>query len=89
MKTKPSELQKMPHPGKSVYQELFDNGYGISVVSEADGSSYEVGVLKHIDQKWVGLTYETPITDDVIRFCSANIVDYLKEKIRNLPSNSN
>ena len=89
MKIKPSELQNIPHPRKSVYQELFDNGYGISVVPEADGSSYEVGVLKHTDWKWAGLTYETPITDDVIRFCSANIVDYLKEKIRSLPSNLN
>ena len=70
-----SEMQKVPHFRGFAYRELFDNGYGISVI------------LKHTDWKWAGLTYETPITNDVIRFCYANMVDSFSEEIRSLPAN--
>jgi len=79
-----SEMQKVPHPRGFAYRELFDNGYGISVVPEEDGASYEVAVLEHTDGKWARLTYETPITNDVIRFCYASMVDSFSEEIRNL-----
>ena len=83
-----SEMQKVPHPRGFAYRELFDNGYGISVVPEEDGASYEVGVLEHTEGKWARLTYETPITNDVIRFCYASMVDSFSEEIRSLSPNS-
>ena len=80
-------MQKVPHPRGFAYRELFDNGYGISVVPEEDGASYEVGVLEHTEGKWARLTYETPITNDVIRFCYASMVESFSEEIRTLSPN--
>ena len=82
-----TEMQKVPHFRGFAYRELFDNGYGISVIPEEDGASYEVAVLEHTDGKRARLTYETPITNDVIRFCYANMVDSFSEEIRSLPAN--
>jgi hypothetical protein len=68
-------------------KQLFDNGYGISVIPEqVNGTElYEVAVLTHNKGKHAHQTYETEITDDVIRFCTVNAVDALIERIRSLP----
>ena len=68
-------------------KQLFENGYGVSVISESnlgDEPLYEVAVLTHKDGKFVRLTYDTAITNDVIRYCTVNAVDTLIERIRNL-----
>jgi hypothetical protein len=69
-----------------MHQQLFDNGYGISVVPEEDGVTYEVAVLEHSQGRKAHLTYDTTITSDVIRYATVNAVDTLIERIRNLPS---
>jgi hypothetical protein len=68
-----------------MHEDLFDNGYGISVIPEEDGEHYEVAVLEHAKGHKAHLTYDTVITDDVLRYCTVNAVDTLIERIRNLP----
>ena len=82
------DLQLFPHRFGFQHKELFDNGYGISVVPEqvvGAEALYEVAVLSHNERKHAHLTYDTEITDDVIRFCTVNAVDTLIERIRSLP----
>jgi hypothetical protein len=82
------DLKLFPHPLGFRHKELFDNGYGISVIPEQKSGEvrlYEVGVLTHNEGKHAHLTYETEITDDVIRFCTVDAVDTLIERIRSLP----
>ena len=81
-----ADLKVYPHFRGFRHQELFDNGYGISVVPEMDGEHYEVAVLEHSQGLKAHLTYDTVITDDVIRYCTVNAVDTLIERIRNLPA---
>jgi hypothetical protein len=68
-------------------KQLFDNGYGISVIPEqVNGEElYEVAVLTHNKGKHAHLTYDTDITNDVVRFCTVNAVDALIERISSLP----
>lgn len=86
------DLKVFPHPSGFMHRELFDNGYGISVVPEdilSEDPLYEVAVLRHCEGKKAHLYYESEVTDDVIRFCTVNAVDDLIEKIRNLPPHGN
>ena len=80
-----SELKVRPHPRGFMHQDLFDNGYGISVIPELDGEHYEVAVLEHSQGHKAHLTYDTVITDNVIRYVTVNAVDTLIDRIRNLP----
>lgn len=57
------------HKGMQVVFQ-FDNGYGLSVVSHSfsygnDDELFEIGVIK-FDDLGYELTYETPITGDVL-----------------------
>jgi hypothetical protein len=83
-----ADLSKFPHFRGFKREELFENGYGISVISEnvsGDEPLYEVAVLAHNNGKWARLTYDTEITNDVIRYCTATVVNTLIERIRSLP----
>ena len=70
--------------GKKVRMQ-FDNGYGVSVVSHTysyggkDGL-YEVAVL----DKNGDLTYETPITSDVLGYLEPEQVTEIMEKVQSL-----
>jgi len=81
-----ADLKVRPHFRGFMHQDLFENGYGISVIPEEDGEHFEVAVLEHSKGHKAHLTYDTVITDDVIRYCTVNGVDILIERIRNLPS---
>ena len=81
-----SELNVRPHFRGFRHEALFDNGYGVSVIPELDGEHYELAVLKHEKRCKVNLTYDTVVTDDVIRYATVNAVDTLIERIRNLPA---
>jgi hypothetical protein len=83
-----ADLKVRPHFRGFMHQDLFDNGYGISVIPEEDGVTYEVAVLEHSKGHKAHLTYDTVITDDVIRYCDVNAVDTLIERISNLPPRS-
>jgi hypothetical protein len=80
-----SELNIRPHPRGFMHQRLFENGYGISVIPETDGKTYEIGVLEHSKGRKAHLTYDTVITNDVLRYCDVDTVDLVIDDIRHLP----
>lgn len=78
-------------PGVGGEQRVFrfENGYGASVVCHSFSYGgpqglYELGVIKWDGEDW-HLTYETPITDDVIGYLSTIDVDNLLSQIAALP----
>jgi hypothetical protein len=82
------ELKVFPHPAGFQHRELFDNGFGVSVIPENVSSEdplFEVAVLQHMEGKKAHLTYETEITNDVVRYCTIDEVDCLIDRVRNLP----
>ena len=82
------DLKIFKHPAGFQHLELFENGYGISVIPElnvGEDPLYEVAVLTHNEGRHAHQTYETEITDDVIRYCTADDVDTLIGRIRSLP----
>ena len=63
----------------------FSNGYGVSVITGSKFYTdrlhpYEVGVTWH-----GGLTYNTPITDDVIGHCNKASVTKIMKRVQSLP----
>ncbi len=80
-----ADLNVFPHRNGFQHKELFENGYGISVIPDTDGVNYEVAVLQHSQGRHAHLTYDTEVTNDVVRYCDVDRVDELIEQIRNLP----
>jgi hypothetical protein len=92
-----SDLNFNPHPNYPVTgvqaRHFFDNGYGVSVVqftSPYGGGSYgsneglyEAAVLKVTDDDWQ-ITYDTPITSDVLGYQNVEDIDSLLLEIENL-----
>ena len=71
----------------------FDNGYGASVIKTpgsygGTAGHYELAVLLASGDDWC-LTYETPITDDVLGWLSEKDVIENLVKIKKLPSKNN
>jgi hypothetical protein len=74
---------------------LFPNGYGVSIVRfnlpggfgygsyTSDESEWELAVLKETEDEW-SLTYETPITDDVLGHLSEDDVTEIMAKVQSL-----
>ncbi len=88
--------------GKGVQRlYAYENGYGASVVRFMIGRSYgsytndetewELAVLsvQSPDPNTWGITYETPITNDVLGHLSENEVEATLRQIANLPPPSN
>ena len=65
-----SDLTFYKHPAGFQAVCKFPNSYGLSIVPEADGATYEVAVLKN-----GAITYESGLTDDVFRYLSVDSVD--------------
>jgi hypothetical protein len=91
-----SDLDFQPHTnypdGGIAARQFFDNGYGVSVVRftspfggsyGADEGLYEVAVIKGTEDDW-NITYDTPITDDVLGHLSEEEVEVLLYEVENL-----
>ncbi len=79
------KFKKHPHLNGVISRITFDNGYGASVVKHefsygSDKGLYELAVL----DKNGDLTYDTPITDDVIGYLREEDVTDVMEKIQKL-----
>ena len=83
-----NDLEFVPHSvgmGGVMSRIVFDNGYGASIVCTphtygGDKGLYEVAVL---DSEGM-LTYDTPVTDDVIGYLRPEDVTDVMEKIQQL-----
>ena len=79
------EINEAPFMVGKKARMMFDNGYGVSVVSHTfsyggkDGK-YELAVLDSDGQ----LTYETPVTNDVMGYLDPEDVTKIMEDIQNL-----
>jgi hypothetical protein len=85
-----TDLNFEPHPNWDGVQakHFFDNGYGVSVIksSHSYGGSeglYEAAVLKVTDDDWQ-ITYDTPITSDVLGHLTTEEVEVLLYEVENL-----
>jgi hypothetical protein len=85
-----SDLNFNPHPNWEGVQarHFFDNGYGVSVIQSpnsygGDEGLYEAAVLKVTDEDWE-ITYDTPITSDVLGHQTVENIDSLLLEIENL-----
>jgi hypothetical protein len=91
-----SDLQFKPHgvyPDTGIHAtHFFDNGYGVSVVRfttefggsyGADVGLYEVAIIKGTEDNW-NITYDSPITDDVLGWQSEEEVEVLLYEVENL-----
>ena len=82
-----------PHPAdrdgvQKVYR--FENGYGASVVRfhgsyGGDSGQLELGVVKFTGDEYK-LTYQTPITEDVLGYLSDSDVAAILDRIAALPA---
>ena len=76
--------------GGVLYRFKFDNGYGASVIKHrysygSDQDLWELAVLDSFDRNPNGeLTYDTPITDDVVGYLTDEEVRNLLEQIKGL-----
>lgn len=80
--------EKDLHGGTQIVYK-FDNGYGASVIQNkysygGDVGLYELAVIEFEGLNW-DLTYETPITDDVIGRLTVDALVIVLEKIKALP----
>ena len=80
------DLEFNPHPIGGIFARMmFDNGYGVSVVKTpysygGDRGKYELAVLNSQGE----ITYETPITDDVLGYLNENDVTHYMEEVQKI-----
>ncbi len=75
--------------GGQHYLFKFDNGYGASVIKTKfsyghDEDLWELAVIKFDEHSEWDLTYDTPITNDVMGYLTDNEVTELLERIKDL-----
>lgn len=73
--------------GQTLYK--FPNGFGASIIFHTGSYGYEqglceIGVIYWIDESRWNLTYETPVTNDVIGYLDSEQRDRTLEDIFNL-----
>jgi hypothetical protein len=85
-----TELEFTPHPIGSGVQaiQFFPNGYGVSVVRFPgsygyEHDLYEVAILKGTSENW-SITYDTPITSDVLGHRDERDVEIIMEEVETL-----
>jgi hypothetical protein len=78
-------------PHRSGFQAvgLFENNFGCSVIPEADGVTYEVAILEHENGFRSHLCYTSGITNDTLRYLTADSVHDVIAVTRNLKEGTN
>ena len=64
---------------------FFDNGYGASIIEDPTYDGFEMAVLEGTEDSFE-LTFDTPVTDDVIRGIPTDSVGEVLDQIKALPS---
>jgi hypothetical protein len=72
------------HPAGFQAVGLFENGFGISVIPEPDNAHYEIAVLRHKNGKHSHISYDSGLTDDVLRWLTVDQVHSVIARARNL-----
>jgi hypothetical protein len=77
--------------GGTQYLQIFDNGYGVSIIQHdfsygGDRGLWELAVIKKNSKNEDGwdICYDTPITNDVLGHLSENEVNNVVEKVKAL-----
>ena len=65
-------LMFSPHPLGTRAHVTFPNGYGLSIVPESDGKTYEVAVMLN-----GAVCYTSGLTEDVFRYLGSDSVNDL------------
>jgi hypothetical protein len=85
-----TELNFEPHKIKDGVQakHFFSNGYGVSVVRFPgsygfEDDLYEVAILQGTEDNW-NITYDTPITDDVLGHRDEQDINIILEEVQAL-----
>ncbi len=84
------EYRDVPKHEPYVKRWLFSNGYGVSVIRKYTsygfykGGKFELGVIKGESLEDSGLTYQTPITDDVIGHLKSEEVLEIAKEVKDL-----
>lgn len=85
------DLQFKTHPYSSgiLSREVFDNGYGVSVVRTETSYGGREGLFEvAIVNASGGINYSTPITDDVIGYLTEEEVSDIMKRVQELPTKS-
>ena len=86
--TKHTPIIDRRHPAEmGGFQKIyrFSNGYGASVIQFSFSYGLELGVVKFTGDYWE-LTYETPITDDVLGNLTPESLEQALDQIAALPA---
>ena len=84
------ELEPNKHHSNEQYLGFFPNGFGASVIRGTytyggDRGLFELGVIRGVPSDW-HLTYDTPVTSDVVGFLTADEVRELLVRSEALPT---
>jgi hypothetical protein len=72
------------HPAGFQAVGLFENGFGVSIIPEADNIHYEIAILRHKSRSHSYLCYDSGLTDDVLRWLTVDQVHSVIARARNL-----
>ena len=78
-----SDLPRAPITAQTII--TFPNGYGVSFISPEYSFGLEAAILTYEGDDWT-ITYDTPITDDVVRFLDDEDILPLLEDVSKLPN---
>ena len=73
-----------PHKAGFQAVALFENSFGMSVIPESDGCSYEVAILRHENGNRSHLCYDSGLTDDTFRYLNEDDVYRVMLRAQNL-----
>jgi hypothetical protein len=78
------EFDFRSHPAGFQAVAHFENGWGVSILPEANMVSYEVAILRHDNGNFSHVSYESGITEDVLRYLTRDQVHDVVSQARNL-----